>query len=65
LKFESLQIRDLSVRIFGNVAVATMTTDIKGTFMGEQMRPLQRSTDLFVKREGRWQAIGTQDTTIK
>ena len=42
-----------------------MTADIKGTFMGQAMPPLQRSTDFFVKRDGRWQAVSTQNTTIK
>ena len=64
-KIESAQVRDLSVHIFGNVAVATMIVELKGTAMGQQLPPLQRSTDFFVKRDGRWQAISTQNTTIK
>jgi uncharacterized protein (TIGR02246 family) len=65
LKFESLDIPDLSVHVFGDVAIATMTAKPKGTFMGTPLPPLQRSTDLLVKRDGRWQAISTQNTTIK
>jgi uncharacterized protein (TIGR02246 family) len=65
LKFESFQIRELSVHIFGNVAVATSKVDAKGTFTGKPLSLLQHSTDLFVRREGRWQAISTQNTTIK
>jgi len=63
-KLESATIRDISVHVFGDAAIATMTADIKGTFMGKAMPPLQRSTDFFVKRDGRWQAISTQNTTI-
>jgi ketosteroid isomerase-like protein len=65
MKFESAEIRELRVHVFGNAAVATMTVDAKGAFMGKQLPPLQHSTDFFVKREGRWQAIGTQNTTIR
>ncbi len=65
LKFESAQIRDLSVRVFGDVAIATSTVDAKGTFSGKPLPALQHSTDFFVKRDGRWQAISTQNTTIK
>ena len=65
LKFESLRLRDLSVHVFGDVAVATMTADVKGTAMGTPMPPLQRSTDFFVKRDGRWQAVSTQNLTVK
>jgi ketosteroid isomerase-like protein len=64
-KLESATMRDISVHVFGDVAIATMTADIKGTFMGTAMPPLQRSTDFFVKRDGRWQAVSTQNTTIK
>jgi len=64
-KLESATLRDLDVHVFGDVAIATMTADIKGTFMGKAMPPLQRSTDVFVKRDGRWQAVSTQNTTIK
>jgi len=64
-KLESARLRDLSVHVFGDVAVATMTAEIKGTFMGKPLPPLQRSTDFFVKRDGRWQAVSTQNVTIK
>jgi uncharacterized protein (TIGR02246 family) len=64
-KLESATMRDISVHVFGDVAIATMIGDVKGTFMGKAMPPLQRSTDFFVKRDGRWQAVSTQNTTIK
>lgn len=64
-KLESATMRDISVHVFGDAAIATMTADVKGTFMGQALPPLQRGTDFFVKRDGRWQAISTQNTTIK
>ena len=64
-KLESANLHDLSVHVFGDVAMATMAVDIKGSFMGKPMPPSQRSTDFFVKRDGRWQAVSTQNTTIK
>jgi uncharacterized protein (TIGR02246 family) len=63
-KLESVNLLDLSVHIFGDAAIATMAVDIKGTFMGKPVPPSQRSTDFFVKRDGRWQAVSTQNTTI-
>jgi ketosteroid isomerase-like protein len=64
-KLESATMRDISVHVFGDAAIATMTADVKGTFMGQALPPLQRGTDFFVKRDGRWQAISTQNTTVK
>ena len=64
-KVESATLRDLSVHVFGDAAIATMVVETKGTFMGKPVPPLARSTDFFVKRDGRWQAVSTQNTTIK
>ena len=64
-KIESATLRDLDVHVFGDAAVATMVVDMKGTFMGKPVPPVSRSTDFFVKRDGRWQAVSTQNTTIK
>ena len=65
LKFESLTLRDLTARVFGDVAVVTSTVDAKGTAMGKPLPASQHSTDFFVKRDGRWQCVSTQNTTIK
>lgn len=64
-KVESDVIRDLSVHVFGDVAVATMILDTKGTYKGAVFSGAFRSTDFFVKRDGRWQMVSSQNTTIK
>ena len=64
-KVESAALRDLRVFVVGDAAVATMLVDTKGTFMGKPVPPRLRSTDFFVKRDGRWQAVSTQNTTVK
>jgi ketosteroid isomerase-like protein len=64
-KVESDAIRDLSVHVFGDVAVATMILDTKGTYKGADFSSVVRSTDFFVKRDGRWQAVSSQNTTVK
>ena len=64
-KVESAALRDMRVFVVGDAAVATMLVDTKGTFMGKPVPPLARSTDFFVQRDGRWQAVSTQNTTVK
>jgi hypothetical protein len=49
----------------GDVAVATMTMTSTGTSMGKPFSIASRGTDFLVKRDGRWQAVSTQNTTIK
>jgi uncharacterized protein (TIGR02246 family) len=63
-KVESATVRDLNVRVFGDAAIATMVVDVKGTFMGKPVPPSSRSIDFFVKRDGRWQAVSTQNTSV-
>ena len=65
IRFESITAHDLSVHVFGDAAVATMIVVIKGTQNGSDRSGSERSTDFFVKRDGRWQAVSTQNTTIK
>ncbi len=64
-KFESMKLRDLDVHVFGYVAIATSTVDVKASYLGKAVAPLQRSTDIFVKRDGQWQPVSTQNVTIK
>jgi len=64
-KVESDAIRDLSVYVFGDVAVATMILDTEGTYKGADFSGLIRSIDFFVKRDGRWQVASSQNTTVK
>jgi ketosteroid isomerase-like protein len=64
-KVESAALRDMSVFVAGDAAIATMVVETKGTLMGKPVPPMSRSTDFFVKRDGRWQAVSTQNTAIK
>jgi ketosteroid isomerase-like protein len=64
-KVESATLRDLRVFVAGDAAIATMVVETKGTFMGKPVPPMSRSTDFFVKRDGQWQAVSTQNTAIK
>ena len=64
-RLASMELSDLSPRVFGNVAVVTMTAVMKGKYKGSDIPGPTRSTDFFVKRDGRWQTISTQNITIK
>jgi len=64
-KIASMELSDLSPHVFGDVAVVTMTAVMKGKYKGSDIPGPTRSTDFFVKREGRWQAVSTQNITIK
>src|SRR5204862_7684231 len=52
---------DLKLRIFGDVAVLTGRQTIQGAAKGYVPGP-RRITDIFVRRNGRWQWLGGQAT---
>jgi ketosteroid isomerase-like protein len=64
LKFESTVPLDMEVRVFGDTALVSGRTRDKGTFKGQDISGDYRFTDVFVKRDGRWQAVSTQVTKV-
>lgn len=65
VKVESAAVRDLRIAVFGDAAVATMIMEVKGSFMGKPFPPVQQGTDFFVKRDGRWQIVNTQNAAVQ
>jgi ketosteroid isomerase-like protein len=64
-KLSSLVMRDLSPHVFGDFAIVSMIGEMKGTYKGKDVSGTVRSVDFFVKRDGRWQAVYSQNNTIK
>jgi len=62
LTHEMMESEDLRVRVYGDSAVVTAVTRTKGTFMGQNFSTQERATDVFVKRDGRWQCVLTHLT---
>src|SRR6266705_5511121 len=63
-RIEAGSVDDLSVRVFGDVAVVTGRSILAGSYQGKRASVTQRFTDVFVRRDGRWQAVASQGTQI-
>jgi ketosteroid isomerase-like protein len=63
-KLESITLIDMKVRVFGNTAVVTGREHEKSTSKGKDTSGDYLWTDVFVKRQGRWQAVNSQDTPL-
>ena len=61
----SMRITGIGVRAFGDWAIVTGRTDAAGEYLGEAVTVTLRFTDVFVKRDGRWQAVASQATLIQ
>ena len=63
-KLDSQTLGDMKVRVFGNTAVVTGSDDEKSSYKGKDTSGHWIWTDVFVKRQGRWQAAASQGTLM-
>ena len=65
LKLTSVKYDSLVVRIYGEVAVLRGIADNTGSFRGFPFSGKIRYTRVFVRRDGRWQAVAMQQTSFQ
>jgi ketosteroid isomerase-like protein len=65
LHLTSVKYDSLAVRIYGDVAVLTGIADNTGTFRGFPFSGKIRYMRIFVRRDGRWQAVAMQQTPLQ
>jgi ketosteroid isomerase-like protein len=65
LRYESMNITDMVVRLYGDTAVVTARADVKGHQMGEDFSGPYRYTRVWVRRNGHWQAVSYQATVTQ
>lgn len=63
-QIESAIIDDIRVRELGEVAVVTGRTTATGSYQGKRSTVVLRFTDVFAKRDGRWQVVASQGTQV-
>jgi len=61
---KSFKLEDMKARVYGDVAVVTGLNTIRGMNSGMKLTRQDRFTDVFVKREGRWQLVSNHTTTV-
>jgi ketosteroid isomerase-like protein len=65
LKYESFDITDMVVRVYGNTAVVTARADVRGRDLGEDFGGPYRFTRVWVRRNGHWQTVSYQATVTR
>lgn len=65
LKLTSVKYDSLVVRVYGDVAVLRGIADNSGTFRGMPFSGRIRYMRIFVRRDGRWQAVAMQQTALQ
>jgi hypothetical protein len=62
LKFTSSRLEELKVQIYGDAAVVTYASTDAGSDKGQDFGGRNRWTDVFIRRDGRWQQAASQGT---
>ena len=63
-RLTSYKIDGVKVRLYGDVAVVTGHNTSSGTLHGSAVSGQSRFTDVFLKRDGRWQCVASQTTPM-
>lgn len=61
---DSMAVRDIRVRDLGDAAVVTGHTSASGAYAGTPVNVELRFTDVFVRRDGRWQAVASHASAV-
>jgi ketosteroid isomerase-like protein len=62
LSYQMMKWDEVRVRIYGETALVTGLTSTTGKFKGQELSTRERGTDVFIKRDGRWQCVFSQLT---
>jgi hypothetical protein len=65
LHYDSIEISEMLVRVFGNTAVVTARAEVKGNQLGEDFSGPYRFTRVWVRRNGHWQTVSYQATVTR
>ncbi len=64
LKHEAMDSEDIRVRTYPNTATVTAVTHTRTKYLGKEFTTHERATDVFVKKDERWQCVLTHLTTL-
>ena len=65
LRYETIDVSDMVVRVYGDTAVVTARADVKGHQLGEDFSGPYRYTRVWVRHTGHWQAVSYQATVTQ
>ena len=64
LKIETYKRDDEKIRVYGDTAVVTYRSTVQAQRNAQDISSQRRVITVLVKREGRWQAVAQQSTSI-
>jgi hypothetical protein len=65
LHYESIDVSEMVVRVYGDTAIVTAKAEVKGSDFGEEFSGPYRYTRVWVKQNGQWHAVSYQATVTR
>jgi hypothetical protein len=65
MKYESIDVSDEKVRVYGNTVVVNSTANIRAHMGQREISGAYRIVRIWVKRNGQWQSISFQATRVE
>jgi len=64
VRFEAIDVLESRERRYGNFALVTGRTEMRGQGAGQTWAARSRYTHVFVEQQGRWRLVAAQGTQI-
>lgn len=64
MRIESAALSDMKVHVVGDAAIVSLAGKATGTYKGKPFADGSKGFDVFAKRDGRWQVVYSQMTSI-
>lgn len=65
LRYDTIDVTDMVVRLYGDTAIVTARADVKGHQLGEDFSGPYRYTRVWIRRGGHWQTASYQATVTQ
>jgi ketosteroid isomerase-like protein len=65
LVIDPYEVDDFSIRLFGDTALISGTTQMTGLYQGQAFRTHYRFTDTYVRRQEGWRIVHVQTTELR
>ncbi len=65
LRYDTIDITEMVVRVYGDTAIVTARADVKGHQLGEDFSGPYRYTRVWIRRAGRWETATYQQTVTQ
>lgn len=63
-KIESVETSEMKARVYGDAGVVTGRSRMKARYKGKPIDGTDRWTDVYIKRDGKWQCVASQVTHV-